>query len=128
MSTEITIFDIPDKEVIIDKSQKELEYDALEKASRLEGYHFKNFYRLSILNESEQIPNSNISAVLCKYVIQFTQPVITRLTDVKHFYIALQNERNVLAYEMSTDMYFSIPMNEHYKVIGIRLPTLLLIY
>lgn len=122
MAMEITIFDIPDKESVSNKSQKELEYEALEKASKLDGYHFQNFYRLSILEESEQIPNSNISAVLCKYVVQFTQPIITRSGDTKRYNIIIQDEHETLAYDIDTRMYFSVPAHEQYKIVGIRLP------
>ena len=46
METEIVIFDVPEKEPTINKSQKELEYENLEKNSKLPGYHFKNFFNM----------------------------------------------------------------------------------
>ena len=55
METEITIFDIPEKEITINKSQRELEYEILEKNSmQLEG----------VKKEQEKFENRYVDIVL----------------------------------------------------------------
>jgi hypothetical protein len=124
MTTEIIIFEIPEKKVLTNKSQKELEYEDLERASKLSSYHFKSFYEIDLLNEKMQPPKSNIVSILCKYIIQYSIPVITTDTTTK-FYITLQNEKSIYVYNAVLDKYYIIPSNTQFKIIGVKIPPIL---
>lgn len=120
MTTEITIFDIPEQEIVINKSQKEIEYDNLKRLSKLPSYHFDSFYDIELREEKHDIPQSNIVSILCKYVIKYCQPVMN--SDDNGFKITLQNERITKIYDLSTNLYYSIPSNEQFNIVGIQLP------
>jgi hypothetical protein len=124
MTTEITIFEIPDKELTTNKSQKELEYEELERISKLPSHHFNSFYDIELLNEQMRSPDSSIVAILCKYVVQYCMPVIT--DDDMHskiYNIALQNEHSISVYNDSLKRYQVIPADIQFNVVGVRIPT-----
>jgi hypothetical protein len=120
MSTEITIFEIPEKEISTSKSQKEMEYDDLRRASKLPSYHFDSFYDIELRNEMNSVPKSNIVSILCKYVIKYCMP-ITKSHDVKYD-IVLQNEYITKLLDVSTGKYQAVPSNIQFNVVGLRIP------
>lgn len=116
----ITIFDVPDVEVNLTKTQKELEYETLQKNSSLPGFHFPYFYEMDVELENQVLPNSNIPSILYKYVSNYC---ITIITDNEKVYsLALQSEHPVVAWDQSKGYYTIIPSNEQFKAIGLRLP------
>ncbi len=121
METEITIFDIGEKDIPTNKSQKELEYENLQKNSKLPSHHFASFFELETIEEKIQKPKTNIPSVICKYILQYCMPIITK-EDI--FHISLQTETFILGYNATSNSFTVIPANEQFRVVGIRLPTI----
>jgi len=122
MSTEITIFEIPEKEIAVNKSQKEIEYDDLKRDSKLEAHHFDMFYEMDIKAEEHMTPKSNIVSILCKYVIKYCMPVV--LADSKKYSITLQNEQLISIYDAANKRSKVVPENTQFAVSGVRIPIL----
>jgi hypothetical protein len=120
MSAEITIFEIPEVETSTNKSQKEIEYDDLKKASNLPDYHFDSFYEMDLQSEEDLAPTSNIVSILCKYVIQYCLPVV--LEDKSKYHITLQDERVVQVLNANSGKYIVIPKNTQFRLSGVRIP------
>lgn len=117
MSTEITIFDIPEKSITIDKSQKEIEYDDLKRDSSMQDYHFDTFYEMEMRSSEYMIPKSNIVSILCKYVMKYCMPVVS-----DKYHITLQNEQATKVYNASTNKYHVVPTNTQFNLSGVRIP------
>jgi len=115
--TEISIFDVPERENTINQSQKQLEYNDLSKQSKLSKYHFDTFYEMDIYNEESSVPESNITSILCKFVIHYCTPIITKFNK---FGVVLQNEHPTTV--LDNDVYLSIPPNTQFEVTGLELP------
>ena len=120
MSTEITIFDVPEQEVVLNKSQKQLEYEELEKATNVDKEHIWSMYEMEENTNAKQRPNSSLPSIMLKYVIQYCMPIVG--TADSKYTISLQNEDRILA--MSNNKIISIPADEQFKVIGIKIPSL----
>lgn len=115
----ITIFDVPEKEITITKSQKELEYEQLQKSSKLPAYHFANFYDIDIQNEKDAVPESNIPSVLCKYLLEYCIPIITE--DTKKYSLTLQIDHPLIA-QKEDKTYKMIPANQQFQTISLIFP------
>ena len=121
---EITIFDIPEKEVLSKKSKRELDYEDAQrfeeakKSSNIPSYHFNNFYEIDLYIEKIKIPDSNIISILCKWVIQYCIPLI----DDNKGDIVVQNELPIYAFDISTKTFHRIPANKSFNIIGIKIP------
>jgi hypothetical protein len=122
MSAEITIFEIPEVEPSTNKSQKEIEYDDLKKASKLSDYHFDSFYEMDLQGEDDIVPKSNIVSILCKYVIQYCLPVV--LEDKEKYHITLQDERVVQILNANSGKYVVVPKNTQFRLSGVKIPTI----
>jgi hypothetical protein len=126
METEITIFEIPEKEISTNKNQRELDYENLQKNSKLDGFHFSNFFDMELFIEKLQKPNSNIASVLCKYCIQYCMPVIYE--DVKdnssRYNISVQNETPLYVYNSFNSTYKIIPSDQQFTMIGLKIPVM----
>jgi hypothetical protein len=120
----ITIFDVPEKEITITKSQKELEYEQLQKSSKLPAYHFANFYDIDIQNEKDAVPLSNIPSVLCKYLLDYCIPVLT--TDPKKYSLTLQVEHPLIA--QLDNAYKMIPANQQFQTVSLLFPKYIVKY
>ena len=116
METEILIFDIPDSEVIINKSQKELEYELLQKDSIVSKYHFESFYDMEITSDANKPPVSNISSVLCNYLLKYFTPIISNNLTADDYYISVQSNIPIDAIE--NDKNIVVPKNTPLKLIG----------
>jgi len=125
METEITIFEIKEKDVSVNKSQRELDYENLQKNSKITAQHFTSFYELELFNEQRNPPKTNIASVLCKYVIQYCTPVIS---SAPGFHISLQNESPTHVYSNESNTFHVVPTNEQFHIIGIKLPTIFIKY
>ena len=69
MTTEITIFDIPEQDQIVNKSQKQLEFEELELSSGLSSVDVWSMYEMDILAMTEQIPVSSLPSVMLNYLL-----------------------------------------------------------
>ena len=121
METEIVIFDIPTRDEIVNKSQKELEYDDLKKNTKIPPFHLLNFYEIEQLEETRKIPESNMVSILCNFLLQYCIPIITH--DVKDFHVSLQY-KSIIEAITKNGAKIAIPNNVQFKVIGIKLPTI----
>lgn len=81
--TTIKIFDVPEEENIdtfVNKSQREIEYEELKKTTKLDKYHFDNYYQFEILQDKLQEPDSNIISINLLYTLQYCYPIVTDIT------------------------------------------------
>ena len=76
MESEILIFDVPVEETTINKNKKELEYENLIKFSKLDKYHFENFYDDELFFETLKKPSSNMTSIMLKWIIKYFIPII----------------------------------------------------
>ena len=120
MSTEITIFEVPEQEQTLNKSQKQLEYEELEKATDVDKEHIWSMYDMEEVANTKQHPNSTLPSIMLKYVIQYCMPIIA--TEDSKYFVSLQNEDRILV--MVNDTIQAIPADEQFKVIGITIPSL----
>jgi hypothetical protein len=120
MLEEITVFEIPEEEVTVNKSQKQLEYEELEKKSKLNKHHFSTLYEMEELVEKKQRPKSSLISIMLKWVLQFCMPILPTDDKSEEYSISLQNETYI--YGIRNNKYISIPSGQQYKIIGIRLP------
>ena len=121
----ITIFEIPEEEVSVSKSQKELDYEQLQKDSKFPGYHFINFYELEQLAEHDVKPNSNIPSILCKYVLDWITPIIInpfdKIKDTKKYSLSIQLDHPIITVYDNLKQT-TIPANQQFTVIGLMFP------
>jgi hypothetical protein len=129
METEITIFEVPTKPTSISKTQKELDYELLQKSSSLPKEHFTSFYELEMYQERLQKPSSNIPSVLCKFVAQYC----TMITYTENklgpshssmYSIALQSETPLYVLDATQKLHRMIAANEQFSCIGVKLPNI----
>ena len=116
METEILIFDIPEVEPIINKSQKEIEYDQLRKDSIISKWHFDLFYDMEVMIDIDRLPDSNISSVISKWLLRYFTPIVT-LTDVTNF-VLVQSDISIIA--ICDDNYVVIGKDTSMKLIGFK--------
>ncbi len=120
MSEEITVFDIPDQETIINKSQKQLEYESMEQKTKINKHHINVLYEMDEYIEHQQKPKSTLISIMLKWLLQYCMPITTK--EEPKYFIALQNETQL--YGIEDGKYISIPSGIQFKVIGIILPNL----
>lgn len=120
MSEEIIIFDIPEDEIIPNKSQRQLEFENLEKNSKLPKHHFKSFYEMEELTTKKMRPTSSVTSVILQWVLRFCMPII--ITSDDKFSISVQLDYPIIA--IVDDVRTSIPSNTQFKVIGIMIPSI----
>lgn len=117
---EITIFDIPEKEITTNKTQKELEYEILIKNSRFASFHFYNFLDMDN-DELQKSADSNILSITCMQVAEWCIPI----TDRKSKYsISVQFNKNILVYDVGIGKIM-IPSGSHVQISGFYLPSIL---
>ena len=135
MESEILIFDVPVEETTINKNKKELEYENLIKFSKLDKYHFENFYDDELFFETLKKPSSNMTSIMLKWIIKYFIPIIdedfsvneestTKKRNTK-FYITIQNDLITTIFNIHDNKYLSIPKNQSINIIGIRIPKLI---
>lgn len=124
MSTEITIFDVPELEQTVNKSQKQLEYEELEKQTGIDKIHIMSMYEMDELQSTSQRPSGTLPSIMLKYIIQYCMPIIIREPQDKQFHITLQAEDRIIAGLGSS--LLAIPSNQQFKIIGIKIPSVFL--
>lgn len=124
MSTEITIFDVPEQEQTVNKSQKQLEYEELEKQTGIDKIHIASMYEMDELQSISQRPSSTLPSIMLKYIIQYCMPIIIREPQDKQYYVTLQAEDRIIAGLGSS--LSAIPSNQQFKIIGIKIPSVFL--
>ena len=121
MTTEITIFDIPEQEQIITKSQKQLEYEELELKSGLSNIDVWSMYEMDEMATLEQVPVSSLPSVMLNYILKYTIAILfDELIDNKAYHLTLQSD--TLIYAIKNNKNVVIPANQQIKVSGIVLP------
>lgn len=124
MSTKITIFDVPEQEQTVNKSQKQLEYEELEKQTGIDKIHIASMYEMDELQSISQRPSSTLPSIMLKYIIQYCMPIIIRDPQDKQYYVTLQAEDRIIAGLGSS--LLAIPSNQQFKIIGIKIPSVFL--
>lgn len=72
----ITIFDVPDEPLIINKTQQQILYENLATETKLPKHHFDSLLELTNFIEKEAVPQSNLIPVLLKYLIRYCYPIL----------------------------------------------------
>ena len=116
---EIIVFEIPEKELSINKTQKQLEYDEIKSSELLNNHHIETLYEMDEYNESKQKPKSTIISILLKWILQYCIPIITK---EDRYAISLQMDNKT--YAVHNDKLILIPADVQFKVIGIKIPEL----
>ena len=118
--TEIVIFDIPEQDLLISKSQKQLQYEELGKHANID----TNYIEILIeIDESYyDKPTGNLPSILLKYLIQYCTPIITNDNNI--YSITLQTEYPILT--ILDNNKINIPSNTQFKIIGIEIPYIFL--
>ncbi len=119
METEITIFEVPQRTEKLTKTQQELEYEELKKASKLEDVHFDEIYNMEQEFAEYQPPNTNVQSIKCKYVCAYGVPIMGEENS-----ITIQNDSITLVKIGNT--YRSIPINEPFNVVGMLFPMIIM--
>ncbi len=120
---EITIFDVPEQESVVNKTQKQLDYEELIKQTGVDADHIWSMYDMDELNNISQRPRSTLPSIMLKYVIQYCMPILAK-SDASNYTVSLQNEDRIFV--VDGDKVSAIPANEQFKVIGIKIPSLFL--
>lgn len=121
MSLEITIFDVPEQELVINKTQKQLDYEELIKQTGIDQTHIWSMYEMSELESVSQRPRSTLPSIMLKYIIQYCMPILAK-PDNNRYTVSLQNEDRIFA--VLNDKLTAVPANDQFKVIGIKIPSL----
>jgi hypothetical protein len=122
MSVELNILDIPNEEIIQNKTQKQIAYEILQQETNLDKETITCFYEMDVSLGLKQRPISNMPSILLKYVMKYCMFIVTNLD--KNYSISLQAE--IPIYAIKNNKFISIPSNEQFKVVGIRIPNLFL--
>jgi hypothetical protein len=124
MSIEITIFE--PEETIIKKSDKELEYEQVEKESKLSKLDIQTFYELDL---DKSAPDSNLLVVLCKYLLKYMIPILEVLPGepTKEYGINVVDEITTFAFLKKTvgENMLSIPAGVSFSICGFYVPKLI---
>lgn len=123
METAITIFDIPEKDITVSKSKKQLEYEELEHNSSLNKQHFESFYDDELIEEEHAPPNTNMISILCKYIINYCTPIVSLLKSDKEYSITIQSDVPVLTH-MTNGGQRIMAKDEQFDVVGLIVPKL----
>jgi hypothetical protein len=134
MTTEITIFDIPDQEPTSNKSQKQLEYEELELASGLNSVTVWSMYEMDELLNNDQIPVSSLTAVMLNYILKYVVAIVidspmavtSKPNAQSQYYLTLQCDN--LTYCIKNGNPMIIPANHQFNVAGIILPDVFIKY
>jgi hypothetical protein len=121
MATSITVFDIVEDEVVLNKSQKQLEYEDLGASAKIASHHFSTLLEIDEYLEQKEKPKSNISSILLKYVLQYCAPIVTTSVDGK-FSISLQHEQPTMCVLDGKNAI--IPADKQFHVVGIKIPNI----
>lgn len=122
MTSEIVIFDIPEQDVVVNKSQKQLEFEAIEFLGKIDKHHVGSFYEMDERAEKSHLPTSTLPSIMLKYIIQYCPPVILDAPDPKKYSISLQTETAI--YGIRNDKYAAIPSNVQFNVVGLKIPNI----
>jgi hypothetical protein len=117
---EITVFDIKEEAIVLNKSQKQLEYEELEATAAIDKHHYRTLLELDEFLERKEKPSSNITSILLKWILRYCMPITT--TEPKQFSIALQNE--TVLYGIVDGKNAAIPTGVQFHAIGIKIPAL----
>ena len=122
MISEITIFDVIENEPIqVTKSQKELEYEEFARVSKIDKHHVRNLFEMEIKEEENKRPETNISSILCKWLIRYCDPL---LYENAAFGIFVSNEVITECIDLVGNKYIGIAANQQIKIVGLKLPEL----
>jgi hypothetical protein len=128
MATTINIFDVIEEEVVLNKSQKQLQYEDLEKNAVIDKHHFNTLLELDDYAEKKVVPISNIISILLKWILQYCIPILdgnilTNPTNKDSTYsIVLQNELPILGISNIYNKNIMIPSGQQFHVVGLKLP------
>lgn len=118
---EITVFDVADETTILNKSQKQLEYEELETKGMLPNHHYKTLFELDEYLERKVRPSSNVLSIMLKWILQYCMPLIKDKSSAqKEYGIPLQLENVV--YGVLGSKYVAIPTGDQFEVIGLKIP------
>lgn len=121
---EITIFEVPEREQTINKSQKQLEYEELEKQTGIDKMHINSLYEMDELNMILQRPSSSLPSIMLKYIIQYCMPIVIHNSQDAQYFVTLQSGDHIIV--ETKDSLLSIPSNQQFKIIGIKIPSIFL--
>lgn len=122
---EITVFDVAEETIVLNKSQKQLEYEDLEAKGVLPIHHYKTLFELDEYLERKSMPSSNILSILLKWILQYCMPIISDKSDAsdptkKSYNIPLQLE--TVIYGILNNKHIAIPAGEQFHTIGLKIP------
>ncbi len=124
MSSEITVFEVPESEIIVNKSQKQLEYEEVQKQTKIDGSHIDSMYEMDEELSASLRPKSTMPSIMLKYIIQYCMPIVAVRLEEKQYSISLQTEDRIIA-ELDGKL-IAIPADQQFKIIGIKIPTVFL--
>jgi hypothetical protein len=145
MSSEIIIFQSPEETDHVVKEHRDIEYEKLitdlGPENSYHADHLLDMIDKNSANKSFWI-NSNILSILTKQVITYCKPIISNiphqsdsgeketLTNDKTFFIQLQMNHEIDAFIISkedmSEKNISIPSDIPFRVIGVKIPKLLI--
>ena len=82
MSDTILIFDIDenlDKNIIVEKSEKDIYYENLKKDNLLEYYHYDSFRYIEDFNEKITLNNTTINSILLQQLYPYIIPIVEHI-------------------------------------------------
>lgn len=123
MSAEISIFETFEQELEPNKSQKQLEYEELEKNSKIGGDHIWSMFEMDEFAGMNKKPDSTLPSILLKYVSNYCMPIMAG-PDYSGYSVSVQSDTIIKT--ILNDKLYIVPVDEQFKVIGIKIPSLFL--
>ena len=133
---EITVFEVTEESVTLNKSQKQLEYEDLESKAMLPVHHYKTLFELDEFLERKIKPSSDVLSIMLKWILQYCIPLIAKKeatsisannptsksanSNSSIYGIPLQSEN--VTYGVCDNKYCAIPAGEQFQVVGIKIP------
>jgi hypothetical protein len=144
MTTDIIVFQPPeDKEVIVNKTEKEILYEKLQKTSPMDLHHFSNFMEMEEITSFDI--KTSIPSLLIKKILPYCIPIIKEIPTVKikkktlnifkkeevkkrenYYSVDIQVNYPIRCKIENTNQklpkYTVVPTNEVFSIIGIVIP------
>jgi hypothetical protein len=119
MAAEITIFEVKEEDVPLNKSQKQLFYEELELQAKISKHHFSTLLEMEAYLDTKQKPKGNILSIALKWMLRYCMPITTTNVESKYV-VSLQNSFPIASILDGKNAMIASGMQFH--VTGIKIP------
>ena len=114
MSSNIIVFKPPETNVIINKTEREIQYELFTKKASISSHHFASFMEMERIEDINI--NSTIPSILIKSILSYCKPIIKTMPifTVKSKTVNIFNQKAEKPEEIKVEKYYNIAMQlEH---------------